>query len=51
MGIFRISVFAFFDIAVVPLDNFFLYRSRNLRMLGANKSNNKNGRSPTYFCR
>ena len=47
MGIFCISVFAFFDIAIVPLDNFFLYRSRNLRMLGAIKRDNKNGRSPT----
>ena len=48
IGIFRISVYAFFDIVIVPLDNFFLiYRLRNLGMLGAIKRNNKNGRSPT----
>ena len=46
MEIFCISVFAFFDIAIVPLDNFFLYCSRNLRMFGAIKRNNKNGGSP-----
>ena len=54
IGIFRISVYAFFDIVIVPLDNFFLYRLRNLGMLGAIKRNNKNGtcRSPTWFnCR
>ena len=45
MGIFCISAYAFFDI--LPLDKFFLYRSGNLRMLGAIKRNNKNGRSPT----
>ena len=47
IGIFCISVFAFFDIAIVPLNKFFLSGSRKLRMLGAIKRNNKNGRSPT----
>ena len=41
IGIFCISVYAFFDIAIVLLDNFFLYRSTNLRMLGAIKRNSK----------
>ena len=44
IGILGISVYVCFDIAIVPLNNFFLYRSKNLQMLGAIKRKNKNGR-------